>query len=324
MNELTTQQLHIQEIDKIFTEMHKLIYEHKYKEAIDLCHKAITITKNEKNKERLNEGYFHLGISYNELRQYQQAVDAYKQAIKIEPNHHVTYNNMGVSYIGLEEYQQTIKACQNTIKINPNYTKAYHNIGIAYSKLEQYQKAIDAYKKAIEIEPNYHKVYMDMSFAYNKLGKYQKVIDTYKKAIEIKSDDYVAYNDMGNAYSQLEQYQKAIVAYKKAIKIKPDCHDARINILEAQSMINKNLFQKSAQLDGELEIIMLAMLKILKQIKDDTISQYWQEEFSSKYSKGNFANQPWKEIKTWIENKENENNKPELQSALKFFKSFNQ
>ncbi len=68
-----------------------------------------------------------------------------------------TYDNMGYAYGELKEYQKAIDAYKEAIKIKPNKHETYYNMGNAYRKLKEYQKAIDAYKAAIKIKPDYHK-----------------------------------------------------------------------------------------------------------------------------------------------------------------------
>ena len=68
-----------------------------------------------------------------------------------------TYDNMGYAYGELKEYQKAIGAYKEAIKIKPNKHETYYNMGNAYRKLKEYQKAIDAYKAAIKIKPDYHK-----------------------------------------------------------------------------------------------------------------------------------------------------------------------
>jgi tetratricopeptide (TPR) repeat protein len=44
-----------------------------------------------------------MGGAYNKLKEYQKAIDAYKEAIKIKPDYHEVYYNMGVTYNGLDQ-----------------------------------------------------------------------------------------------------------------------------------------------------------------------------------------------------------------------------
>jgi superkiller protein 3 len=44
--------------------------------------------------------------------------------------------------LNLNEYQEAIDACKEAIKIKPDYHEAYYNKGTVYIKLKEYQKAI--------------------------------------------------------------------------------------------------------------------------------------------------------------------------------------
>jgi tetratricopeptide (TPR) repeat protein len=39
--------------------------------------------------------YYNMGGAYNKLKEYQKAIDAYKEAIKIKPDFHMAYYNIG-------------------------------------------------------------------------------------------------------------------------------------------------------------------------------------------------------------------------------------
>jgi tetratricopeptide (TPR) repeat protein len=314
-------------IDKIFAEMNKLNSEQKYEEAIVLCNEVIIIAKYEQDNNQLGTGYFYLGYIYGQLKQYKQAINAYKQAIKIKPDNHIAYYNMGVAYGELKQYKQAINAYKQAINIKPDNHIAYYNMGVAYGKLKQYKKAIETYQQVIKINPNYDSAYNNMGVAYGELGEYQSAIKAYRQAININPDDS-AYNNMGADYGKLKQYQQAIESYKQAIKIKPDYHNAYINIFETRLITGKpfdvDLAQKFTQFDDELAMMAFDILKTFKNIESNNINKNWQTEFSHKYPNKNFRDWIWKEIETWIKNKEKESDKTELQSALEFFKSFNQ
>jgi tetratricopeptide (TPR) repeat protein len=47
-------------------------------------------------------------VAYNKLKEYQEAIDTYKEAIKIKSDDHEAYCNMGVAYDKLKEYQEAI------------------------------------------------------------------------------------------------------------------------------------------------------------------------------------------------------------------------
>ncbi len=226
-------------------------YDIDHKESLIFSKQAIEI------KPDMHEAYSNMGNAYNELKEYQKAINACQKAIEIKPDNHEAYNNMGNAYNELKEYQKAINAYQKAIEIKHDKHKAYNNMGIAYNKLKEYQKAINAYQKAIEIKPDNHEAYNNMGVAYDELKECQKAINAYQKAIEIKHDKHEAYYNMGNAYGKLGEYQKAINAYKKAIEIKPDEHNAYYNMGNAYGELKEyqkaiNAYQKAIEIEPSL------------------------------------------------------------------------
>jgi tetratricopeptide (TPR) repeat protein len=59
---------------------------------------------------RLNLNSFFVSVNGNELGKYQEAIDAYKETIKIKPDFHMAYYNMGGAYNKLKEYQKNLNS----------------------------------------------------------------------------------------------------------------------------------------------------------------------------------------------------------------------
>jgi tetratricopeptide (TPR) repeat protein len=174
--------------------------------------------------------YYNLGVSYSEFHRYQDAIESYKQAIKIKPDYADVYNNLGFTYSELARWQDAIEAYEQAIKIKPDYADAHYNLGITCYKLGRYQDAIESYKQAIRIKPDLVKAHYNLGVAYHHLSRYQNAIESYKQTIIIKQDYAEAYFNLGIAYYQLDRVQDAIEAYKQAIIFKPDYDQAYINL----------------------------------------------------------------------------------------------
>lgn len=85
-------------------------------------------------------------------KNYSEAIAAWNQALKINPDNPQIMDNMVAAYIKNEQYNMALNMAAKII--NGGYTKqfktAYYNIGLAYEGLGQIENALDAYKKAKE------------------------------------------------------------------------------------------------------------------------------------------------------------------------------
>jgi tetratricopeptide (TPR) repeat protein len=63
------------------------------------------------------------------------------------------YINLSLEYYNAGKYYECISACEEALKLNPDLDVAYNNICSAYNMLQQWDKAIKAGQKAVELNP---------------------------------------------------------------------------------------------------------------------------------------------------------------------------
>jgi len=164
---------------------------------------------------------YNLGLTCFNLGRYQDAIEAYKQAIKIEPDNAEAYCCLGAAYSELDCHQEAIEACMQAIRFKPDYAEAHCRLGIAYGRLGRHQEAIEAYKQAIIIEPDQY-LYYRLAAVYDKLGRHQESLEAYKQATRIEPDNASPHSQLGYVYQNLGRHQEAIEAYQQVIRIEPD------------------------------------------------------------------------------------------------------
>ena len=174
--------------------------------------------------------YFGIGFCYDELGNYAKAIEAYKQAIRIDPDyadtHYNLHHNLGIDYSSMGNYAKAIEAYKQAIRIEPDYADNYYGLGIVYYKLSFYEDAMESFKQAIRIDPDYADAYYGLGIAYGALGFYKDAMESLKQAISIEPDNAKTYSFLGRAYISLDNYPKAIESFKQAIRIDPDYADA--------------------------------------------------------------------------------------------------
>lgn len=84
---------------------------------------------------------------------YNEAIQAFNQAIQLDPTDAVAYNNRGVAYGELEYNEQEIEDCTKAIELNPKLAVAYYHRGIAYQKLGNRTKVEKDKKMAYALNP---------------------------------------------------------------------------------------------------------------------------------------------------------------------------
>jgi len=97
--------------------------------------------------------WFCLGTAYANFNRHDDAIDAYHQALRIDPEMPNAWYNLGHAYYRLNRHDDAIVAYRLALRINPEMASAWYNLGAVYAKLNRYDDAIDAYLQAQRLDP---------------------------------------------------------------------------------------------------------------------------------------------------------------------------
>jgi tetratricopeptide (TPR) repeat protein len=155
-----------------------------------------------------------LGIcTHRQTSYWKNSVTLFSHAIEVTPNNHVAYNNLGLAYNDLGRYTEAIEEFSQAIKIKPYFGRAYFNLGFSYGSLGRLPEAIEAFKRAIEIRPNYAEAYNNIGNAYGKLSRRRDAVEAYRQAVKIRPDYALAHNNLGIAYLAIGDRNSALAEY---------------------------------------------------------------------------------------------------------------
>ena len=92
--------------------------------------------------------YISQGKRFFAAAQYDKAITAFSEAIKLNPQSIQAYNNRGIAYCYKNDLDQAISDFSRTIEIDPKFGKAYNNRAVAYVIRGQKDKARQDVEKA--------------------------------------------------------------------------------------------------------------------------------------------------------------------------------
>jgi len=194
-----------------------LFFERKdWDNAVQEFSEALKIDPNYK------DAYFKRGDSYNEKKDYDRAIADFTQAIKLDPNDKLAYKNRGNAYFDKQDYDSAFADYNQAIRIDPNYPNVYNNRGNVYRKKGDYDRALADYNQAIKLDPNFLIAYLNRGSVYYDKGDDDRAIADFTQVIKLDPNYAVAYKNRGNAYHFKNEYDSAIADYNQAIKLDPN------------------------------------------------------------------------------------------------------
>ncbi|MFN7416306.1 MAG: tetratricopeptide repeat-containing serine protease family protein [Dolichospermum sp.] len=133
------------------------------------------------------DDYFELGFRKHEQKDYREAIVAYTEAIKINPNLDQAYNNRGWARYELGDKQAAIADYNQAIKINPNLDLAYYNRGLIYHQQGKYTAAMSNYNQAVAKNANSFAAINNIGLIKYEQGDKDTAIKQWRQAITINN-----------------------------------------------------------------------------------------------------------------------------------------
>jgi tetratricopeptide (TPR) repeat protein len=105
----------------------------------------------------------------------------------------ISHLNRGNNLFKEKRYQEALDEFLLAAKMDPKNAQAANNVGFMYSKLQRFDDSIWWTRKAIEIDPNRSVAYQNLGDLYYELSRPEEARPYYEKYLELASDkEYAA------------------------------------------------------------------------------------------------------------------------------------
>jgi tetratricopeptide (TPR) repeat protein len=166
------------------------------------------------------------------------------------------YLDQGKELYRTDQDEKAAEAFKQAIKLDPQLAEAHFRLGLAYDAVgkekeaeDEYKKAIEKYKKYLEANSKDAEAHYNMGQAYAGLHLYSEAVREYRQATHLKNDDADMYYDLGTALMKLAQYDEAAAAFSKSLEIDPENYRAEDALAEAREGVQRIKAGKKHQED---------------------------------------------------------------------------
>jgi tetratricopeptide (TPR) repeat protein len=170
---------------------------------------------NKKNMQALQDAarFLQDGRRYLEKKKYDQAINAFEKAIKLDPQLGEGYFYLGLAYGKDGKLDKEIEFYCQALEFNPPcLKKVYLNLASAYAEKKDYAQAINNYRRALELDPNYAPALASLGMVILEKGNDTAALEQYQKLLALKREDLAV-----PLKDQIDR-RKTEPADKKAIK----------------------------------------------------------------------------------------------------------
>lgn len=166
------------------------------------------------------DGFAHQGIDAYRAREFIQAVDhlkeALKRGVKRYPEHTI-YVILGNACEQLDRYADATDAYQQALRLNAQDYQALVGMGIVSRKHGDYDAAENYYRQAETIAPNYAELHASLGALYIFRDEPHKALDSLRRAVDLDESVAVSHANMALALAMVGDFDEADAALRRSI-----------------------------------------------------------------------------------------------------------
>lgn len=163
--------------------------------------------------------YRQLGLQYRDAGQMAEAIEAFRQAVALEPAHLNGRVNLGWTLHLAGDDRTAANILQATLQIDPFHVQTLNALGIIYLMNEDLPGAALAHSWAAWLKPDNEIAYYNLSLTFQRSKYYDWAIANAEKATQLEPNNPHPFVALAIAYWEQGHQPRAQQAYQQAIDL---------------------------------------------------------------------------------------------------------
>ncbi len=223
-----------------------------YRSALSICQD--TIAKCPENARV----YCGLGDALADLGQEEEAITAYKNALRLSPNFADAHANLGAILMDIPgRLPEAMDQFRLAIQSKPDHVKVHFYLGIALSNTPgRLADGIAEFQEALRINPDSADINYALGFSLLKIpGQSLRAIPRFEAAIKIKPDMAEAHYGLGIALLDFpDRLSEAIAEFEETLRLNPDFAVVHYNLATALMQMPGRLPEAISEFEAAVRI----------------------------------------------------------------------
>ena len=178
--------------------------------------------------------FVEAGNRYAREKQYDQAVDAYRQAIKLDSNLAAAYRGLGSVYVNMGRAGDALGPMKTAVQLDPNDAFGHLNLAITLENLRRFDEALAELNEAKRLNSQNPRIYNELGNLLNNfLGRTGDALAAYLEARRLNPGDAVIQHNVGLSLLLLGRAAEAVEPLQEALKLQPQYRNARYLLSDA-------------------------------------------------------------------------------------------
>lgn len=177
--------------------------------------------------EESARAYLNLARGYMAARRIGDAIQAWRQATRLDPANHVAWQDLGSALMQIGRLPDAIGAFRRAIVAKPDFAAAHHMLGMALESQGNETLAVGALRRAVALSPKLADAHARLGTLLMSLSRRPEAIASLRRAAAVAPQADIGRLSLAKALMAEERQDEAIAVLRRMLVRNPTNFDAR-------------------------------------------------------------------------------------------------
>jgi tetratricopeptide (TPR) repeat protein len=168
-----------------------------------------------------------VGLSYMQINRFEEATETFERAAQFADDGSLdeqeAWTNKGVAHAELEEYDEAIGAYREALRIDDDSehaATAHTNLAYALWEFGESEEALEHAERAVEIDPRFAQAWYNRGFFLIERGLAEEAVNAFDNAIRLGFRNADVLDEKARALEELGEYDEAEEVAERATELR--------------------------------------------------------------------------------------------------------
>jgi len=151
----------------------------------------------------------NIGIGYLDSLQYEDAIHAFEQVVRLRPDYKDGYINVGLTYIEWEKYNEARKPLERALTIHPDDARALYYMALVERRQRHTEAEVADLEKVVAQFPQSRDARRELGISYYQQHRSEEAMQQFKALQAIDPDDLAAHYNLSILYRRMGMKKQA-------------------------------------------------------------------------------------------------------------------
>jgi tetratricopeptide (TPR) repeat protein len=178
-----------------------------------------------------------LVLTWGQVLTWYDGGSLWEHALHVTSGNYVAHNNLG-NYLGARgRMDEAVEHYRDALRINPAYADAWNNLGAALARRSQLDEAVASYQQAVQLSPASATIHHNLGLSLLQLGRDQEALEHFAEAVRLRPGYARAHHSLGRVLERLGRTDEALERYRLAVRLHPDVPQYKESLVSLEARL---------------------------------------------------------------------------------------